>query len=71
MILSSILPVAIYPWRKEIQPVEKITALNNWMKDFAAGRGLVYLDYYSILVDEHHGMKAGLSEDGVHPNTAG
>ena len=65
VILASILPVAEYPWRKDIQPVEKIAALNNWMKGFAAGKWLVYLDYY------HHGMKAGLSEDGVHPNKAG
>jgi lysophospholipase L1-like esterase len=71
VVLSSILPVAEYPWRKEIQSVEKIAALNNWMKGFAAGRGLVYLDYYSALVDDHQGMKAGLSEDGVHPNKAG
>jgi lysophospholipase L1-like esterase len=71
VVLSSILPVAVYPWRKEIQPIEKIAALNNWMKGFAAGRGVVYLDYYSALVGEHHGMKAGLSEDGVHPNKAG
>jgi hypothetical protein len=71
VVLSSILPVAVYPWRKEIQPIEKIAALSNWMKGFAAGRGVVYLDYYSALVGEHHGMKAGLSEDGVHPNKAG
>lgn len=51
--------------------MEKIAALNAWMKGFAAGRGLVYLDYYSALVDDHHGMRAGSSEDGVHPNKAG
>jgi lysophospholipase L1-like esterase len=71
VVLSSILPVATYPWRKEIQPVEKIAVLNNWMKGFAAGRGLVYLDYYSALVDDHHGMRSELSNDGVHPNKAG
>jgi lysophospholipase L1-like esterase len=71
VILSSILPVAAYPWRKEIQPIEKIAALNNWMKGYASGRGVVYLDYYSGLADEHHGMKTALSEDGVHPNKAG
>ena len=71
VVLSSILPVAVYPWRKEIQPIVKIEALNNWMKGFAAGRELVYLDYYSALVDDQHGMKTALSEDGVHPNKAG
>jgi lysophospholipase L1-like esterase len=71
VVLSSILPVAAYPWHKEIRPVDKIVALNTWMKSFAAGRGLVYLDYYSALVDDHHGMKAAFSEDGVHPDKAG
>jgi len=71
VVLSSILPVAAYPWRKEIQPIEKIAALNNWMKGFATGRGLVYLDYYTTLVNDHHGLKGELSEDGVHPDKAG
>jgi lysophospholipase L1-like esterase len=71
VILSSILPVLSYPWRKDIQPVERISALNNWMKGFAAGRGLVYLDYFSAMQDEHHGLKTELSEDGVHPNKIG
>jgi lysophospholipase L1-like esterase len=71
VVVSSILPVAVYPWRKEIQPIEKIAALNNWMKGFATGRGLVYLDYYTTLVNDHHGLKAELSEDDVHPNKAG
>jgi lysophospholipase L1-like esterase len=71
VVLSSILPVAAYPWRKEIQPVEKIAALNSWMKGYAAGRGVVFLDYFSTMQDERHGLKAELSEDGVHPNKVG
>ena len=32
---------------------------------------MVYLDYYSSLVDDQKGMKKEYSEDGVHPNKAG
>lgn len=31
----------------------------------------VYVDYYAAMVDEHEGMQATLSGDGVHPNAAG
>jgi lysophospholipase L1-like esterase len=71
VVLSSVLPVFSYPWRRDIQPVEKLAVLNNWMKGYAAGRGLVYLDYFSIMQDDRHGLKAELSEDGVHPSKAG
>ncbi len=71
VVLSSLTPAFQYPWRPSIQPVEKISALNAWLKDYAAKNGLTYLDYYSKMVDAKGGMKAGLSHDGVHPNTAG
>lgn len=71
VVLSSLTPAFQYPWRPTIQPVEKISALNAWLKDYAAKNGLIYLDYYSKMVDAKGGMKAGLSHDGVHPNKAG
>ena len=71
VVLSSLTPAFQYPWRPAIQPVEKISALNAWLKDYATKNGLVYLDYYSKMVDAKGGMKAGLSHDGVHPNRAG
>lgn len=71
VVLCSILPVGMYPWRKRIQPVEKIRTLNSWIKGYAEGRGVVYVDYYSKMEDEKHAMKKELSDDGVHPNAAG
>jgi acyl-CoA thioesterase I len=71
VILSSILPALSYSWRPEIQPVEKISALNDWIKDCAAKEGLVFLDYRSAMANDRLGLKAELSEDGVHPNKAG
>ena len=71
VILSSVLPVARYPWRPEIKPVEKIRALNQWMKDYASRTGVDYVDYYSAVVDQKSGLKDELGTDGVHPNRAG
>lgn len=72
VVLSSVLPAAAFPWRPEINPVEKIRALNLWIKDYCAANGDVYLDYYSAMVDPStSGMKKDLTGDGVHPNAAG
>lgn len=71
VVLCSVLPAYDYPWRKGLQPAPKIAALNAWEKDYAASHGLVYLDYYSAMVDDRPGLKAELSADGVHPNKAG
>jgi len=71
VVLSSVLPVYDYPWRPGLQPAQKIMDLNAWMKDYAAKRGAVYLDYHTAMQDERHGLRAELSGDGVHPNEAG
>jgi acyl-CoA thioesterase-1 len=70
-ILASVLPAAAYPWKPEIQPIEKILALNQWMKEYAGKEGIVYLDYYSSLVNDQHGLRSEFSDDGVHPNAVG
>jgi lysophospholipase L1-like esterase len=71
VILSSVLPAYDYPWRRGMQPAEKIVTLNQWIKKYAKENGCIYLDYFSSLVDDRKGMKAEYSEDGVHPNAAG
>lgn len=71
VVLSSVLPVFDYPWRKGLQPVEKIADLNQRIKSYAAKKGFIYLDYYTAMADERKGLKAALTYDGVHPNKAG
>jgi len=71
VVLSSVLPVFDYPWRPGLTPAPKIVALNAWMKSYAATVGAVYLDYHSAMRDERDGLRAGLGDDGVHPNEAG
>jgi lysophospholipase L1-like esterase len=41
------------------------------LKAYTSKQGIVYLDYYTAMVDERQGLPAKLSADGVHPNLAG
>lgn len=71
VVLSSVLPVFDYPWKRGLTPAPKIVALNVWMKAYAARVGATYLDYHGAMRDERDGLRAGLGDDGVHPNEAG
>ncbi len=79
VVLSSVLPVNDRVRNKEgvllIQtknrPSGKITAMNNWLKRYAAENNLIYLDYYPATADEKGTLKDSLSYDGLHPNADG
>lgn len=71
VILCDYLPVYDYPWRKGIEPAEKIIALNKEIDAYAKKKHLIILDYFTPLVDNRNGQKAELTLDGVHPNAAG
>lgn len=71
VILSSVLPAFSFPWRPAINPVQKVTDLNQWIKNFAQKNNFIYLDYYSAMVDERKGLPEKYSKDGVHPNKEG
>ena len=72
VVLASVLPAAAYPWKPSAgNPAEKIRALNDWLKSYAASQNIAYLDYYSAMAGPDGGMKPGISIDGVHPNAAG
>jgi lysophospholipase L1-like esterase len=79
VVLASILPISDYNKNKAGEPIirskqrppERILALNNWIKNYAAQKNLVYLDYFSATVDDKGFLKAELAGDGLHPNTKG
>jgi lysophospholipase L1-like esterase len=71
VVLCSVLPVYDYPWKQGLDPVTKIAKLNTMIKEYATYNCFEYLDYYTAMVDERLGLKADLTYDGVHPNTAG
>jgi lysophospholipase L1-like esterase len=53
------------------RPMERVLALNKWLKDYCAAHSFVYLDYFSAVVDEKGLLKRDLADDGLHPNKAG
>jgi lysophospholipase L1-like esterase len=71
VILCSVLPAYDFHWKPGSFPAEKIERLNTMLKQYADANGILYLDYYSALVDEQKGLKATYADDGVHPNKAG
>ncbi|TSJ40899.1 acylhydrolase [Mucilaginibacter corticis] len=71
VVLSSVLPAAAFPWRPAIDPKEKVKALNDMLKAYAAKNNFVYLDYFTAMVDENRGLPKTLSKDGVHPTLEG
>lgn len=71
VILSSILPVYEYYWRPELDPAPIITEINSRVLKFTEERGLIYLDYFSSVVDERNGMQSKLAHDEVHPTAEG
>jgi lysophospholipase L1-like esterase len=71
VVLCSVTPAFDFPWRPGLAPAAKVVALNAWIKDYAAAKGYVYVDYHSAMKDERDGLPPTLSKDGVHPLPAG
>ena len=71
VVISSVLPAFVMPWRPAIDPVPQVAALNAMLKDYADKNKITYLDYFTAMADERKGLPANLSKDGVHPNLNG
>ena len=75
VVYSSVLPVHNYTERSKDffaqRPPARILELNAWLKDYCARNGIVYLDYFSAMVDDKDMLKKELADDGLHPNAAG
>ncbi|MFK5971945.1 MAG: SGNH/GDSL hydrolase family protein [Flavobacteriaceae bacterium] len=71
VVLSSILPVHNYPWKPGLEPAEKIITLNQLIKTYADLNNMVYLDYFSAMVDERKGLPKKYADDEVHPTLEG
>jgi len=70
--LSSILPVYKYPWNENVKnPPKIISFINSNLKKFCKDNGLIYIDYYSSMVDKKKGLKSIYGYDGVHPTRSG
>ena len=77
VVLSSIMPTSAYHTpdaacrRRRSRPMSRIRAINDWMKQYAAANGHVYLDYFTPMLDAAGLMKTELTNDDLHPNAAG
>lgn len=75
VVLSSILPVHNYTEKAKDffaqRPTNRILELNDWLKKYCAKNNIVYLDYFSAMVDDKGLMRKELADDGLHPNAAG
>jgi lysophospholipase L1-like esterase len=71
VIISSVLPAYDFPWHPGLQPADKIVKLNNMIKSYCQKNNIVYVDYYSKMVDERKGLDRRFTNDGVHPTLAG
>lgn len=74
VIICSVVPAIDFPWRRGLQPVNKILELNTLLKKYAEDNDLLYVDYHAALKDEHNGLQVPNytnENDLVHPNAAG
>jgi len=71
VLLASIPPADHFDWRPGLEVTDKIIALNDWIKSYAASEGLTYVDYWSAMQNGKGGMKDGYAMDGVHPTETG
>ncbi len=71
VIITSTLPANMLPWRTYIHPADSVIALNKMLKSYADKNKIIYVDYYSAMVDDKKGLPKNLSNDGVHPTLEG
>jgi lysophospholipase L1-like esterase len=78
VVLSSITPVSeshvaspTAAPQTTLRPLARVRAVNDWMRQYAAAHGHVYLDYFSAMTDDKGLLRADLSADDLHPNAAG
>lgn len=67
VVLCSILPANDFPWKRGMEPANKIEALNELILKYAETNNIPYVDYYSAMVNKQKGLKSIYSKDGVHP----
>jgi len=75
VVFSSVLPVHDYTEQAKDffaqRPRKRILELNRWIRDYCAKNNVVYVDYFSALVDDKGLLKKELADDGLHPTAAG
>ena len=71
VVLCPVLPAFDFPWRPGLEPAEKVVKLNTIIKSYAKKNNIVYVDYFTAMVNESNGLKKEFGSDGIHPNATG
>jgi len=74
VVMASVMPVCDLPGKPPMtlgRPPGTILQLNKWIEDYAASHNAVYLDYFSVTVDDKGFLQSGMTEDGLHPTAKG
>lgn len=71
VVLCAVLPVFDYPWRPDLQPANKIIALNTMISGYCEEQKIPFVDYHHAMADQRNGLPLRYADDGVHPNLAG
>ncbi len=74
VLICSVLPAIDFPWSPGMSPSKKVLELNRLLKSYCRENNIIYVDYYSSMVDEKGGLKVPeytSSDDLVHPNKNG
>ena len=73
VILTSVLPAAEFPWRREIKDApQKIQSLNARIEAYAKANKIPFVNYYQpLVVGENKALNPQYTKDGVHPTGEG
>ena len=71
VILSSVLPANDFPWKKGMEPAEKVIKLNAMLEKYCLDSNIAFVNYYPKMVDSQKGLDKKYTNDGVHPTLAG
>ena len=71
VVLCSVLPANRFNWNPKISPANRVIELNKMIQSYATKNKIIYVDYYTQMVDDENGLQKRFGEDGVHPNKEG
>lgn len=71
VVLGTVLPVARYGWRPDVDSVSSVKALNLWIRSYARERKIALVDYFVAMDNGASGLSPEDSTDGVHPTATG
>jgi lysophospholipase L1-like esterase len=71
VVLGNITPSSGYTMRPGFNPAARIVRVNGMLRQLATEQGVTFIDYHTPMADGAGGLRAGLANDGLHPNRNG